>query len=156
MSSEFALPAVYTAIVARLKADGTLTAMLASAPADIGGAGVYNHVPQKATRPYVLVGSGTEIPFNTMGNGNAAKWGGNCTVLIKAVSQKPSDTEALAILGRVKALLDGQPLTVQGFPDASAQFEDLQPIFTEDAPGLQYPLRHAPAVFRVYAHQEAL
>jgi hypothetical protein len=133
-----ALP-VLTAVVAKLKADATLSAI-----------GIYNVVPQGALRPYLVIDGATEVPFNTLGTPSMPKWGGDVTFQAKVVSNQ-SDSEGLTILSRVKTVLDGQPLTMAGFPTVIVSFDSLQPSFTEIVAGS--PVRHVPSVFRVQAHE---
>lgn len=156
MPATLALPAVLTAIVAKLVADTTLAGLVANAPAGFGGKGIYNVVPQTALRPYLVVDAGTEVPFNTMGSG--AKWGGNCVVQLKAVTDAESDLPGLTILSRAKVVLDGQPLTVSGYPTAIVQWETTLPTYPEVVGSFQVggvQVRHCPALVRVFAHESA-
>lgn len=151
MPSTLALPAVLTALVATLKADATLIALLAG-----GAAGVYNVAPSGSAFPYVEVGSGTEVPFNTMGPDGLAKWGGNTTVQITARSQSSgagSDLPLLTIISRVKAVLVGQPLTVTGFPSVDVALETVAPVFTDVVDSR--PTRTLPMILRVTVHEGA-
>lgn len=149
MPSVLALPLIYAAIVAKLKADATLIALLAG-----GAASVYNVAPSGAVFPYVEVGSGTEIDFNTMGPDGLLKWGANCTVQITGRTQSSgvgSDLPLLVLVSRVKALLVGQPLTVPGFPSVTVSLDNLPPLFTEVVDNR--PTRTQPLILRVQVHE---
>lgn len=149
MPAVLVLPAIYAAIVAKLKADVTLTGLLSD-----GASGVYNVAPSTAAFPYVEVGAGTEVELNTMGPDGLAKWGANCTVQISARSQSSgagSDLPVLTIISRVKALLVGQPLTVSGFASVNVSLDSLPAIFTEVVDNR--PTRTQPLILRVQAHE---
>lgn len=149
MPSVLALPLIYAAIVAKLKADATLIGMLPT-----GSGSVYNVAPSTATFPYVEVGQGTEVEFNTMGPDGLSKWGANCTVQITGRSQSSgagSDLPLLTILSRVKALLVGQTLTVSGFPSVAVNLDVVPPMFTEVVDSK--PTRTQPLIVRVQVHE---
>jgi hypothetical protein len=149
MPAVMALPAIYTAIVAKLKADATLIALLAG-----GAAGIYNVAPSGSAFPYLEVGKGTEVDFNTMGPDGLPKWGANTTVEIAGRSQSSgagSDLPLLTILSRAKALLVGQPLTVTGFPSVVVSLDIVAPMFTEVVDGR--PTRTLPLILRVQVHE---
>lgn len=149
MPAVLALPAIYTAIVAKLKADATLTGLLAN-----GATSVYNVAPATATFPYVEVGQGTEVEFNTMGPDGLPKWGANTTVQITGRSQSSgagSDLPLLTIMSRAKALLVGQPLTVTGFPSVVVSLDVVPPMFTEVVDSK--PTRTQPLILRVQVHE---
>src|SRR3954471_7751359 len=116
MAAPFALPGVLAALRAKLVADTTLAAMIATYAAGFGsGPGIYseNGVPPKAAFPYLTIGAPTEAPFDTMGDGNAR--GSNCTIQVKAISAKMRDDEAYSIMAVVKELLDEAVLTISGY-----------------------------------------
>jgi hypothetical protein len=149
MPAVLALPAIYTAIVAKLKADATLTLLLAS-----GAASVYNVAPAGAAFPYLEVGSGTEVEFNTMGPDGLSKWGANTTVQVSARSQSSgagSDLPVLTIMSRVKALLVGQPLTVAGYPSVAVSLDSVPGVFTEVVDSRS--TRTQPLILRVQVHE---
>lgn len=145
MPSILALPLVYAAIVAKLKGDATLIGLLAA-----GASSVYNVAPSTAAFPYVEVGNGTEVEFNAMGPDGLPKWGSNCTVQISARGQSTgagSDLPVLTIISRVKALLVGQPLSVNGFATSVVSLDSLPGIFTEVVDNR--PTRTQPLIVRV-------
>lgn len=149
MPAVLALPLIYAAIVSALKADATLIGLLPS-----GSGGVYNVAPSTAVFPYVEVGQGTEVEFDTMGPDGLSKWGANCTVQITGRSQSSgagSDLPLLTIMSRVKALLVGQPLTVAGFPSVVVSLDVLPPMFTEVVDSK--PTRTQPLILRVQVHE---
>lgn len=151
MPAVLALPAIYTAIVATLKADATLTALLAT-----GAASVYNVAPAGALFPYLEVGQGTEVDFSTMGPDGLSKWGANTTIAIVGRSQSSgagSDLPLLTILSRAKALLVGQPLTVAGFASVIVSLDVVAPMFTEVVDSK--PTRTQALIVRVQVHEGA-
>ena len=151
MPAVLALPAIYAAIVAKLKADATLVALLAG-----GASGVYNVAPSTAAFPYVEVGSGTEVDFNSMGPDGLSKWGGNATVQITARGQSSgagSDLPVLTIISRVQAVLVGQPLTVSGFASVTVSRDSVPGIFTEVVDSRA--TRTQPLILRVQVHEGA-
>ena len=86
-------------------------------------------VPPKATYPYVSVESAGETPENTMGGTpDVLKWGSSVKVYVRIASQSRSDLQAASMLGIVKGALDGQPLTVVGYPSVDVAYESLQPL----------------------------
>ncbi len=135
-----ALLPIYRAIRALLVADGTLTGLIATAPAAVGGGpGVYAEgaVPPGATLPYLTLGAGTQVPDHTMGGSGSGRWGWNCTVQLKAVSQGKGDDQALGIMGAAgQVLYDNRPLTVTGYTQAACDEWNQQPtiITTVAAP----------------------
>lgn len=148
MASTLAMGAVITAILASLRASVTLTTHVAARvyPDDNGD------VPQKPGYPYVQVESGGESAFgaNTMGEPSAAKWGSVPRVQIRVGSQSRSDAQANAISNVVKQILDGQSLTVTGYPFVTVEFRDLEPLrdFTAGV-----PTREWVNVYEVTVHQ---
>jgi hypothetical protein len=108
-------------------------------------------VPPKAAFPYLTIGAPTEVPFDTMGPGNAR--GSNCTLQVKAFSAKLRDDEALAIMAIVKELLDEAALTVSGYGSVVCEFDLVPDLFVEIVGGV--PIRQLPMIFRVYVHQSA-
>lgn len=149
MPSVLALPLVYAAIVAKLKADATLTNLLAG-----GASGVYNVAPSTALFPYVEVGSGTEVEFNAMGEDGLPKWGANCTVQITGRTQSSgpgSDLPLLTIISRAKALLVGQPLTVPGFPSVIVSLDSVPAMFTDLVDSK--PTRTQLLIVRIIVHE---
>lgn len=108
-------------------------------------------VPSKATYPYVSVESAGETPENTMGGTpDALKWGSHVRVHVRIASQSRSDQQAASMLGIVKGALDGQPLTVTGYPSVDVAYEAVQPLIDVVA-GLQ--TREWVASFDVLVHQ---
>lgn len=155
MVSTLAVPAVLAAVRTLLVADATLAGMIATAPSAVGGGpAVYaeNAVPQTtATFPYLTIGAPTEVPFNTMGPNDLAKWGSSTTFMVKAFSKETADDGNYARIGRVKTILDGATLTVTGYPMAFCEFETAAEPFIESVGGVL--IRQFPAIFRATVHQ---
>jgi hypothetical protein len=129
MASTLALGPCITAILAVLRADNTLAAQVSTRiyPNTQGD------VPQRPTFPYVSVESGDELPFNTMGPVNAAKWGSTATVQVRVASQTRSEVQVRNILAIVKAALDGVELVITGYGHAIPLFQRLAPLTNEEA-----------------------
>lgn len=151
MASVLASVTVLPAVKALLSADVTFTSLVAAAPAAAGGGpGIYDVPVPSAARPYSIVTVSGELPFNTMGGNDDARWGGSVDLTVKAIC---NDTPAvgLAIVDRAKALIDGQIFSVTGFVSVIAQFEQLHAAYAELVAG-QY-VWHVPASFSVTVHQ---
>lgn len=131
MASTQAIGPAVTAILAILRTVTALTTYV--------GTRIYPDpsgcdVPGKATYPYVSVEVGNELPENTMGGTpDVSKWGSDVQVHIRIASNTRSDTQAWTIHGLVKGALDGQPISVTGYPSASIAYEDLQPLRSDVA-----------------------
>lgn len=121
MASTLALGPCAAATLAKLK---LAAAVIALVPA----ARVVDEVPPRPVYPYVLVEGSGEVPLNTMGEATALKYGSFARVRVRAVSQKPGDTEVAAIVSAIKAELDCQPLVVAGYASVGVTFETLIPL----------------------------
>lgn len=148
MPSALALPAIQAAIVSRLKADATVIGYLAS-----GAASVYNTAPALAVFRYLTVGRGTEQPEHTMGPDGLSKWGANCTIEISARSQDSSDLPLLNLISRVKAIFEGQALTVAGYGSVIVEVDSVPAIFEELVDSRI--VRTQPLILRVIVHEGA-
>jgi hypothetical protein len=140
-----ALGAVYAALRALLAADAPLVALLATAPVT-GGAAIYDEggAPQLGTMPYLTIGAGTMVPFDTF-----QLMGWNCTVQIKAVGQI-SEAAGQAIVARLAALLSrGRSLTVSGYTSAWCDEFQVQPTIVTTVAGIV--TREWPVILRVFA-----
>lgn len=100
----------------KLQAYPSLTAIV---PSDR----IVNYVPQRPVFPYVYVQSAGERPFNTIG-----MYGSVAGLVIRMMSQYRGDDEVESILGEVKGCLDGQPLTVAGYPSVKVVFQNITPL----------------------------
>jgi hypothetical protein len=117
MPHEVVLGSIYAALKTALAGAAPLAALISTKR--IGGApAVYDEgeaAVQGATLPYVTVGAGTQVPFHTMGPVGSARYGWNCTVQVKAVSQG-TEAASLAILSQVAvALYEGRDLGLAGY-----------------------------------------
>lgn len=90
------------AMYTRLSGDTELTSTL--------GAQVYDHVPDSAAFPYVVIGDITEAPNDTMG-----KTGRDMTVTVHSWSQAKGFKQVMQIQDRVDDLLDRWSPTVSGW-----------------------------------------
>ena len=153
MPHEVVLGLVYTALKSILVSHAPLTALLATKSIGSGAPAVYDEgeaAVQGARVPYITVGVGTQIPFHTMGPEGSARFGWNCTVQIKGVSQG-AELAGLAIMSEVaKALPDGKELTIAGYSNAWSEEFIMQPTIIEQVAGVT--TRSAPAIVRVMCH----
>lgn len=145
---------IYRALRALLVADGTLTGLLALAPAALGGGpGMYTEgaVPQGASFPYLTMGLGTQNPAHTMGSAAMARWGWNCTLQIKAVGQGQGEDQGLAIMDAVgQVLYEGRGLTVPSYANAYCDEWSMVPTIVTTVAGVT--TREWPAILRVLCH----
>lgn len=147
MAANLALGPAHAAVLDKLKADPALVAIV--------GNRVTDQPPQTIAStlyPFVVVEAGFETPFNTMGGVDLPKWGGVATVRVRVVSQYRGDAEALSVMALVRASLDGQPLTVAGFPTALVAFETAT-MLKDVISGIV--TRELVGEFSVTAHQSA-
>lgn len=121
-----ALGPAITAILALLRASVTLTTHVGVRvyPDDRGMA------PERVPYPYVQVETGNELPLNTLGPPATAKWGSSVRVSVRVVTNGPNEAQVNAISSVVKGVLDGQPITITGYPFAGIEYRSLQPITT--------------------------
>lgn len=150
MPSTIASGLVLTAILAVLRADSTLTGLVADAPTAYGGKGIYPSAPQGAARPFLVVFPEGERPFDTMGSPAALKWGGMVGIGFKAVCEF-TPTAGLSVLSRTKTVLDGQALSVSGFGSVVCAWEQMHPPYSELIGG--QVVWHLPASMTVTLHE---
>lgn len=117
-----ATAAIQTAIYAVLSADATLTGLATG--------GIHNDVPDGEIYPHVLISKAVETAWNTFGPATSGL-GYKNIIRIHIYSRYQGDSEALAILGRIVALLNFQPLTVSGYTSALVEYESNR-VFVED------------------------
>lgn len=121
MASTLALGLCAAAVLAKLQAASALLSLVPVSRITADGA-------PRPVYPYVLVEAAGESPMNTLGDASLPKFGSFTRVQVRAVSQKPGDTEVSTIVDAIKAALDCQPLTVAGYPSVSMTFENLIPL----------------------------
>jgi hypothetical protein len=131
MSGNPAWP-LQTAVYTRLSGDSELTSTL--------GAAVYDHVPDSAAFPYVVIGEATVAPNDTMG-----KTGRDLTLTVHTWSQYQGLKQVLQIADRVDDLLDRWFPTVTGWT-ANEMLSEFFETF-KDADGVT---RHGVARYRVH------
>lgn len=151
---------VYTAIKALLVGDAAVTALLATKV--IGGTpAVYDEgepAVQGAKYPYVTVGAGTQVPEHTFGAHGTPKYGWNCTVQIKAVSQGrspagafiPGNPESVILSGVAGVLYEGRDLTLDGYSEAYCEEFTIPATLIEIIAGVT--TRSAAGILRVRCH----
>jgi hypothetical protein len=132
-----ALSPIQTAFKSALSGDATLTGLV--------GGRIYNDVPDVPVYPYILIGSGTQRPWHTLG-GSSVGLGWNATMTVHIYSRYQGDREALGILARVVDLLNFSSLTIGSYV-TSMCFLDQARVLTEPIEKIE--TRHVPAVFRL-------
>lgn len=140
MSAHEIQKAVYT----KLRADATLTSLLA-AHAYTSGSAIYDGAPQaddsgsSVAFPYVTLGDTTETEFDTDDS-----TGRESTLTLHVWSRYAGMKQAQDIMDRIKTVLHNQPLTVTGETVVLVLWEFSQ-LF-EDPDGIT---RHAVTRFRI-------
>mgnify|MGYP001301197254 CR=1 FL=1 len=139
MSTPYAgLSPVQAAIYDVLVADEDLSEMVV---------GVFDgEAPEGTPRPYILIGDAFEVPDNAHG-----VFGRQTVTTLHVWSDYRGWREATAIVDRVCALLDHQPLTIPGHQHIVTRFEFSQTLIDADRPDL----RHVPVRFRILTSREA-
>jgi hypothetical protein len=115
MASTLALGPVQAAMLAKLKAMAPIASDTTGVV--IPATRIVDH-QVGVLMPYVLVKGIDDLPFNTMGAADQPKWGGIDTLRVRVVSQYRGEVEVYELMSKIKIALDGQPLTVVGFPTA--------------------------------------
>jgi hypothetical protein len=137
MARPIGIGPVVAAIVTRLRADVTLTALVPEARIKSDADGL--------ARPYVLVEHVTETDDDTLSLG-----GVDATVAVVVVSEYAGAKEIGAIASAVRESLDGQELTVAGFSAAAdVTYEQAIGEYLDDIANVK--VRHRPLWFRVRA-----
>lgn len=108
--------------------------------------GVFDHVPETAVMPYVVVGETVESPDDTLDS-----FGADTLVGVHVWSRARGFVEGNTIAGRIMALLDRQHhvLTVQGHRVVAVRFRQEQPVKDPDP-----QIRHVIVRFQVVTEQE--
>jgi hypothetical protein len=149
MPHEVALEKIYPAVKTLLAGYAPLTSLLATKAN--GTPAIYDEgevAVQGSGVPYLVVGSGTQVPEHTMGPGGRYGW--NCTLQIKAVG-KGSEAQVLGVMSQVGAVLyDGRDLTLAGYTEAWCSDYVIVPTLIENVSGVV--TRSVPAIVRVQCH----
>ncbi|MGW0942902.1 DUF3168 domain-containing protein [Streptomyces sp. NPDC002623] len=130
--SDSAVLPVQDAVLAALKADGTLVSLVQ---------GVFDWVKENQPYPYIVIGEAVETPDNTHDS-----HGSNCVITLHVWSKYRGYRQALQIAARVRALLEHRPLTVAGHRHVATYYVSQQTITDPEPPG---DIRHVPISFRV-------
>jgi hypothetical protein len=85
------------------------------------GAGVYDEVPQGASAPYVVIGEGTERPWDTL-----TDHGSEETVVLHVWSRAKGWSQAKQIEGQINVILHDARLTLAGATMVIMQREFLE------------------------------
>lgn len=136
---------VQAAFYARLTADEQLADLLGSTEAFPG---VYDEVLKGAPYPHIVHGQAIETPRNAHG-----RFGSEVLltehVWTRDVPGARGFKKGLAIVARLRALFDHQPLTVEGHVVVSVRLEQIQTLRDPNP-----EIRHLPVSFRITTEQE--
>lgn len=137
MSAPAAMMPVQAAVYGRLTSDSELMALLAG--------GVLDYVPENTPYAYVVLGEATETPDNRHGG-----FGRETVITLHVWTQAEGYGQGLRIGGKVTALLDHQPLTIEGLDHIVTRFEFSQTLTDPEPPG---DIRHLVLRYRVVTEQ---
>lgn len=132
------------ALYARLRGDEALRDLLAAPGGPRGLHGVYDGAPEGAPYPYVVLGEAVETPRNAHG-----AFGAEVLADVHVWDQARTFSTAQRVAGRVRALLDHQPLAVAGHVVVSVRHEQTQTLRDPDP-----ELRHLLVRIRITTEQE--
>ncbi|MDX3235652.1 DUF3168 domain-containing protein [Streptomyces sp. ME03-5709C] len=136
MTAPAAMLPVQAAVYARLTDDPELTDQIS---------GVYDYVPETAAYPFVVIGEETEIPDN-----RHRGFGRQTAVTLHVFSQYRGYRQVLQLGSLVTALLDHQPLTIEGLNHVATRFEFSQTLTDPEPPG---DIRHLVLRYRITTEQ---
>lgn len=137
MANSSPLWPIQTALYARLSADATLDGRIS---------GVFDHVPETQTFPYVVVGEAT-----VTSQGAHDRFGARATVTCHVWSAYHGFSEALAIADDLVRLIDHQPLALDGHHTVAVRLEQTITMRDPDT-----DLRHVAVRFAIETeHQDA-
>lgn len=129
MASTMALGPCCVAVRTALAANASLTAII--------GTNLYPNasgdVQENKPKPHIVVESGSEIPFNTMGQPADLHYGGFTTVNVRLVSIYRSEAQIQTMAGVVREILDGQELVVSGIGTLIGVYQSMQALKATDA-----------------------
>lgn len=126
---------VQAAIYQVLTGDATLMGMVT---------GVYDAVPEGAGYPYVVIGEAMEVPA-----GAHDRYGRETVETLHIWSDYRGFAQSQQIASRVVALLDHQPLTIDGHHHVATRYEFAQQLRDPAGPNI----RHTVLRFRVLTEQ---
>ncbi|MFG2683163.1 DUF3168 domain-containing protein [Streptomyces sp. NPDC048392] len=138
MTAPSTMGPVQEALYGALTGDATLMALIS---------GVYDFVPETAPFPYIKIGEATEVPDNSHGH-----FGRQTVVTLHVWTRARGHSKGQEIGARVTALLDHQPLTVEGQHHVVTRFEFSQTLTDPEPPG---DIRHLVLRYRVVTEQPA-
>lgn len=136
MANTDVLAPLQTALYQRLTGD---TALMADVT------GVYDHVPEGAGFPYLVLGEATATP-----QGALDRYGRRSTVTLHVWSAYRGYFEALGVVDHLLRLLERQPLAVSGHATVAVRHEQTVTMRDPDA-----DLRHVAVRFAVETEHEA-
>lgn len=153
---------ITTAVKTLLAADAPLTALIGTKSVGMGsGPAIFDEgsaqqdyfkVPAgtAAPKPYLTIGAWTQVPDHTMGPVGSARFGWNCTGMIKVVGQG-DEASGVAIRTQVAAVLyDGRDVILAGYSNAWTEEFTAYPTLVTTLAGVT--TREWPAIVRVKAY----
>jgi hypothetical protein len=145
MAKSSAIEAIQTAVAAVLVGDATLITL-------VGGVDrIRGFEPEEPPAKFIVVGNATEQTWNTLG-GSDAGFGWDDTLTIHIYSYQKGDTEVLAMLSRVTALLNFATLVVSGYNTVICEYGDkITKVLVETKD--KQERRHIPAIFSFKVHE---
>lgn len=135
--------ALSVAVLARLRAASSVTALVPAAR-------IVDEPEPRPARPFVVVESAGEVPFNTLGAPDDAAFGSDARIAVRVVSEYRGDAEVQAIASAVRGALDGAVLALGTFPEAMLTWESTGPMLRSMASVLT---REQVSEFSVTVHQ---
>lgn len=135
MSAASPMDEIHAAVYEVLSGDATLAGMVS---------GVWDEVPEGTAYPYVTIGEDLEQPDNSHD-----RHGWQTVLTLHVWSKRRGSTEAKRIASRVIALLDHQPLTVDGYHHVVTRYE-----FSQTLRDPEQHVRHIPIRFRVVTEEQ--
>ncbi|MET9396281.1 DUF3168 domain-containing protein [Kitasatospora sp. NPDC002965] len=136
MSATAPMGPVQAAVYAALTADEQLLAL---------ASGVYDYVPEGTAYPYVVIGEAIETPDNRLGG-----FGRQTVLTLHIWSQYRGHHQGQAVGARVMAVLDHQPLAIDGLDHVSTHYEMGQTLTDPEPPG---DIRHLVHRYRIKTEQ---
>ncbi|PJN31306.1 hypothetical protein CG717_16190 [Streptomyces sp. CB02613] len=127
---------VQRALYAVLNGDGALGDLIA---------GIYDYLPEDVPYPFVQLGEATEVPSNAHD-----RFGRETVVTLHGWDQYRGYSRIQQVGARIVALLDHQPLTIEGLDHVVTRFEFSQTLTDPEPPG---DIRHLVQRFRVVTEQ---
>lgn len=136
MSATAPMEALQRALFQALTADELLADLVT---------GIFDHLPEGQAYPYVVLGEWTETPANSHD-----RFGRSSVLTLHVWSQYRGFAQAYEIGARVMAVLDHQPLPVEGLRHIATRYEMGLTLTDPEPPG---DIRHLVQTYRITTEQ---